>query len=422
MPPYAIAVLGLAMVLAGCLGVPEPRRGPGETLPFSVVIAVVDSGINPYHEQFRAPGFRLPPELARASTPVTLTFGADYESSVAADSALWDTLEDGRLYWFRDTRVLGIAQSDPALEPLLDRSGHGTGTASRVLAEARDGILIAVEVTSGRRDTPPFLDPAYTVNGIRWATEQPWIDVVSISLGFPGGVPLEGLEGIPPATKNGSLSGKIIVAGTGNDGTPSMTNQIAGPPWVIKAGGVVPEEHGETVLASKTPDFVADYRVEVACRGDLQATCEQLGTSFSTPTVSGEFAKAIYDLRVALGHRGGITEGALAQHTTSAGETFSFTNIDLRAAFNATAVYWNTTDYQPGPPPLDRDPFLLPFRPTVPIGPAPWTQMGWGYVGPSVGASTADLLARGIPLPEKPAEATAYMSELDQARAAYWGD
>jgi hypothetical protein len=86
---------------------------------------------------------------------------------------------------------------------------------------------------------------------------------------------------------------------------------------------------------------------------------------------------------------------------------------------NATAAYWNTTDYNPlGYP--SKDPQDNVFGASLPILPTPWLQMGWGYVGPGQEAAMVAML-EGHPPPPKDPNAVAYMAQVQAAREAYWG-
>lgn len=417
------ATICLAALLSGCLAPagPPTQAIPQEGLPAQphVVVALVDSGINPYHVAFQAPpDFVLPKRvLAAAPTSIKLTLGSNWTQDFEADKAFWDQARLNTLYWFEGTRVLAIAMGDPSVPQQLydDAPHHGTGTASAVLAQDPEAIVLMVEVNSASRTLPPFFDPTYVSRGIHWVASQPWIDVVSVSIGMPAGIPLQGFDGIPADTLDAVEAGKVVVASVGNDATPSLTDQIAGPPWVVKAGGVEPTQHGEALLASKLPDFVANFSALLPCADSVDARCSYIGTSFSSPLVAGAFSRAIHDLRVASREDGGITDGALVD-----GNGLRVTKGQLRDAFNRTAAYWNTTDFAPTIPNTTGDPLLISGRVTDPILPAPWVQMGWGYVGPGLGDKVARLLGAHEPLPAKPAEAAAYMAALDAARHAYW--
>lgn len=414
----ALLIVG-AGAFAGCLA--PPAATPSSRPVPTPVVALVDTGINPYHEAFETDWSSLPSNLASiGATPVQLSRGGDYESAVAADAGFWGSIERGRLYWFEGTRVLAIAFSSETLQGILDdaTSAHGTGTAHAILTREPSAIIVMVETSSEAQMNVSGVDPTHVLEGITWATSQPWIDIISLSLGLPAGAPVEGLEDVPNLTMNAVRDGKVVVVAAGNDPTLHVAGQFQGPPWVLSVGGAVSDSQGETTFASKAPDFVGDFIFQGACGNHVSDTCEYLGTSFATPLIAGTIAQTVRDLRSATGHVGGIRDGALVD---AGGMRVS--NGDLREAFNRTAIYWNTTDYRPAQPPVNttnRGLLLTPFYLTTPIGPAPWTQMGWGYVGPSMGEEVAWLILANASFPEKPAAAVAHMAAVQDAREAYW--
>jgi hypothetical protein len=116
-----------------------------------VVIAVVDTGINPYHVAYRRPEYTIHPsryiEGFPQDTPaIGLSFGAgDYAAARAADDGpAWSQVAERKLYWIPGTNIIGAysvsdyVPSEPPADapaglptrPILDDDGHGTGTTS----------------------------------------------------------------------------------------------------------------------------------------------------------------------------------------------------------------------------------------------------------------------------------------------------
>src|SRR5688572_1791255 len=105
----------LAAVLLLAVVVPAvPSAAVEGPVPGQAVVAVVDTGINPYHVQFRDP---LPRFLQHPSTYIpnfppdaealNLTFDAeDYNAAVLADCAEWAKVERGEMYWVPGTRIV----------------------------------------------------------------------------------------------------------------------------------------------------------------------------------------------------------------------------------------------------------------------------------------------------------------------------
>lgn len=177
--------------------------------PYAVVALVEfgGSGINPYHEEFRAadaptenPAYYVTgyPEDAQA-LPLTLD-APTYADAVAADADVWAGVRGNTLYYVPGTRIVGFVCFGAC--NALDTGGHGTGTASlaagRTLGEAPDALIVSV--------TGDFF------YGLRWAARQPWIDAISMSLGPWLGTPTVGIS-------------DPVGAGTGNPYVPFS------PPW-----------------------------------------------------------------------------------------------------------------------------------------------------------------------------------------------
>jgi subtilisin family serine protease len=383
-----------------------------------VVVALFDSGINPYHEVFR--GSRVshldfdivdgvtgaPPEL------VNLTLGGDFQADLDADAAFWRTVQPGRLYGFLGTNVLAISFQDPSEQALiLDETftSHGSSTAYNVIRENPDALILMIQAASA---IPTTGANGQETAGLRWAAAQVWIDAISISLGPPVQA-MPGYDETPAALRSVVEAGKLVVASVGNQPIPYFSDPIAGPPWVVGVGGVISDSRGEAVIAAKIPDLVSDFRGLGVSKNDTRAFVSFGGTSLAAPTVAAQMAKAILLTRQHYGHTGGIRDGALVQWSGG-----KLTNADFRAAFNRTAVYWNTTDYRGQN--LSESPIDAVIYASAPVLPTPWMQMGWGYVGPGVAeAAVADLVAG--PSSSKPVDAETFMAGVDAARWAFWG-
>ncbi|MGH2668684.1 MAG: hypothetical protein ACRDH5_06115, partial [bacterium] len=129
--------------------------------PPMVVVAHIDTGVNPYHVIFRDtsplalqhPSTYIPgyPQDAK---PLNLTFTmASFDAAVDADEAVWDATQANQLYYVPGTRIVGMIRPctpdttpvlgggcedvrlrpDPGNDGLFDgrHYGHGTMTASR---------------------------------------------------------------------------------------------------------------------------------------------------------------------------------------------------------------------------------------------------------------------------------------------------
>lgn len=204
-----ILALVLCTLAVTATALPLGAASAAETTPLGdAVVAVVDTGINPYHVEFRddspralqhpstyVPGY---PEDAVA-LPLTLD-AESYDDAVRADCDVWATVERGRLYWVPGTRIIGgisfLQTAAPAcnverevLRPqILDTSGHGTMTASRAVASSYGAcptcLVVAVQFPTSVRLLSPAGSEDAPIEAIAWAAGQRgWVDVQSNSWG-----------------------------------------------------------------------------------------------------------------------------------------------------------------------------------------------------------------------------------------------
>ncbi len=175
----------------------------------NAVVAVVDTGINPYHETFRddSPRARRHPSTyipgyPKNATALRLTLNqSNYWKAVRADCArIWARIEPGRLYWFPGTKIVGAITFEPP-EPLncsepepmawgriLDYDGHGTMTASRATSTeygaCRDCRVVAVQFPTAIPLVGAASSTDHAVAAIEWAASNAgWIDAQSNSWG-----------------------------------------------------------------------------------------------------------------------------------------------------------------------------------------------------------------------------------------------
>ena len=301
-----------------------PPVTPASQRDRHVVIAVVDTGINPYHEFFRAPALSVHPSkwlsgFPRTAETVRLTLDApDHAAANQADAAKFDDLDlstynagrgtfDEHLYTFPGTRVVGgISFGEYADAPILTpatarpvRDDHGHGTHSAGLAaganlDRSDGnvLIVAVEVGKGTFD-----------EGIRWAARQPWIDALSISLGVVANVPL---AGVAEMTREAYDSGKPVFVAAGNgvtstglapDKCSTYTSGYTGPHWVTRIGAAEPGDGSPTWWHCVPVDAIARTSVESPDHDVLRGGTSATGTSAATPNTAGAFAHLLLAAR-----------------------------------------------------------------------------------------------------------------------------
>src|ERR1051325_351263 len=184
--------------LAGCLQRPDATAGQsvpdGVALPRPTVVALLDSGINPYHEAFRASGVGAPllENLGISATRVNLSMMGSWQDRSAADDEFWQSVQSGELYAFSGTRVLAVTMGNGTqYGRILDNAAHGTQVAGVLAREDPNAIIVMVQVDGGfcpLSGQPGCIDDASIARGMQWAASQPWIDVISVSIGLPGNV------------------------------------------------------------------------------------------------------------------------------------------------------------------------------------------------------------------------------------------
>jgi hypothetical protein len=131
-------------------------------------------------------------------------------------------------------------------------------------------------------------------------------------------------------------------------------------------------------------------------------------------------------MRQELNYTHGVIDGALINIPEKG---IRITNWDIRDVVNHTAIYWKTTDWNPGNWPYKNETWplwikiLLKIRTlTIPINPfAPWLQMSWGYVNAGIVNESVDVLLERKDMPKKPPEAVRYMEAIYKIREMIWG-
>lgn len=394
---------------------PEALADPGQR---PTVVAVIDGGINPYHELF-ARG-----NLADAAALAT-TFGAevldlepdgDFTTRSAADRSEWESMENGVVYAFNGTRALVISFAESENPTALDVAGHGTQVAGLIAREDPEVLLVAVRIDTRVCAFGP--DPACVYSksiakGIAWAAEQAWIDIIVISLGAPGNPPSPGdaqaeAVALVESTRAAADAGKIVINAAGNEPTPTIQAPFTGPPWVICVGGAEGDQRGDSPAASRLVDVVANNTELVVSPATVDAYETRFGTSLAAPIVAGAMSRALREAR----------ELVIAPAFTDPSAPLSREGAKLlRDALNASARPWSPTEWAPSLPPVNgsvRD-VLSASAPVL----VPAAQQGWGYVDGSTPASMVEWLT-GSPLPPHNAETVAFMQQYQTARERYW--
>ncbi len=413
---FATALLALP-ALAGCLSDdkdsakdPElPPEPPQDTFRPRVVVAVIDTGMQPYHHEFRAlvedptahpstyvPGY--PADTPALAISLNDSLGGEDDNIQGfweADADLWPTTKQGQLYWYPGTKIIGSI----AFGKDLPGSGHGSMTSSRAagntISIGGPEILlvhVTVPLVFGDLTTPDGDSPE--AQAVRWAADQPWIDIQTNSWGMPFmcvGPPMDMMTGwmrsITYAAENQITFAAVHNGhrGAGLLGYPSQCQDTAGPAGVYRIGAM--DNDALTLWSNWYPEMAADGACNPAI--DEQSTTRIQntggGTSSATPFSAGGAAKILLEARrilqdPAVGMRdGGIlaeaAEGAILPENGPLADGV-FTRDELRTLMHHTALVMPTVD------PSDGD--VCGLHNVVPISSIPeearYQHLGYGEI------------------------------------------
>lgn len=406
-----------------------------------VVIAMIDTGGNPYHREFRdAARLQHPSEYLSgfpASTPAANLCFIDADGSYNDDcvgnvKTEWgnDNVQfpavtptgqtgagQGDLVWFPGTRLMGIsfAHTDgggaPATVDLgaAPQTSHGSWVSATAVGATKgdcpECLLVIIEA-----DTVEGIDAAHM-----WAANQPWIDVItsSVSIGVIGvGVNPALFYGKHDAAMQASQNGKVFITaagnGAGNAGiAPTSTFLLdSSSPAVIGVGASTSAN-----LATHWSDFPAQIMGTGSARGSAapasyNAPASVSGTSFSAPSSAGVLADALLQARKAVGDN---EEGA-----TASGGVLNLLRNKERLAVD-DGPFKNgvlTRDELEEAFLKNADPAYMQLS-TIP-GPVGWAKNGYGGVnagadginagGTTIQAKVTDTLLGARDVPVRPLE------------------
>jgi hypothetical protein len=393
-----------------------------------VVVADIDSAINPYHDLFYTGGelygngapssvtqevleaFGVPPENV-----VTLTRTGNFANDVAADQAFWDSVVPGELYHFRGTNIIAtsfVGAGLPPLIPTIDKSAHGLGTTASVVNANPDAVILFVE-TEGALGSDESHDFAFL---------HPEVDIVTTSYGvsIPStGFPLPETRAFHNTYKAVVEMGKLHFSSGGNGPGLTPFRAGAGPWWSIGVGGIEEgSSEGDTLLSGVFPDFVSDFTQRLPYCMDCEAEFDDFvaGTSFSTPRAAGVASRVLLRARTLLGHDGGIVE-VEGRPLMARGLGFEVSNWFLRRALEQAAWIPGIDEYDP-----IEGVFDLAGLPINPL--APWLQIAWGdvtgEVEKEVVAKALGHLNLGTTLNVKDDGYCVFQTLIIQERKLYW--
>lgn len=412
-----------------------------------VVIAVVDTGINPYHVAYRRPEYAVHPskyiEGFPADTPALgLSFGAsDYVAARGADDGpVWSQVSERKLYWIPGTNVIGAySQYDYEGEPpgglphrpVIDDDGHGTGTTS---VAGGAGMSAVTRAPFGSNpDALIVIVEGLGDEAVKWASEQPWIDFISGSYGDPTAVPYNDLFPVVPEELSGReyrhtapfvlRDGRTACFSAGNGLTRtgvatdrySSLRPTSGPSWVVTVGAVSPR-NGQDYGWHSIPVDVSSYGNHWPAADPFSFTGEMTfsGTSNATPVTCGVFSAALLEARRKLGD---AVEGI---HTTEDGKNVPAEGPRIRRSPLLADGVLARTELQDAvfktalPEQFDAvrwtyDPIVVPHNPLY------YTQEGYGIANVSSSLRAKDVILGRAAMPNR-ADVDAWIATEDAVR------
>ena len=336
------------VALASVAILPSGARAAAGDPVAHTVLALIDTGINPYSPAFRDcspeayeyPGDYLPsypPESDVQNSAIRLDLtlvpcdgsddGLTYQQRFDRDVDQWKHIINGFVYWVPGTKIVGAISLGPGTadchtvpdvppaggvanglackdNKIIDDFGHGTMTASRsagmVHSLGAAAKIVEVEGTGSL--------------GVNWVASQPWIDVVSNSWGSA----TPGPSDISSAL-NAAVEHQLWLFASGNG--LGFTNGFAPQPTHAEPTGVAgvvlvgAHDNGRVAAWSEAPaHVVADgyggwtglMKSTAPEHPDPESCC----TSAAAPYAAGGAAAVVQAARALVGDAGtGVRDG-----------------------------------------------------------------------------------------------------------------
>lgn len=337
-PALALAVTAALLAPLPHLAQASPPQTPRSALAAqdAVVIAVIDSGFSPYHQDFLAstmpadarprldqsphtwlPGFPKPSSFASYDA---LNLSLDPSDGVPmsrlhdADAKEWAKVKESRLngvhyLWIPDSKVIGALTfgvgDDGTTGTVYGTGGseHGMGSASvstgNLYGTCAQCLLVFIEYTTQES----------AEEALAWAGRQPWIDAITNSYGFSLGVRDRYYNGTDLDTgKAAAVRGQTTFFSSGNGqenaflvpNTTLLSSQ-EGPDWVVTVGATGGQD--EDLTGTGKPADVAGIGESYPSSYGATTTSGRgsfSGTSNATPQVAGAYGRALWEARRAL--------------------------------------------------------------------------------------------------------------------------
>ena len=372
------------------------------------VVALIDSELNFYHHAFRSDAVWSP--ILQRIPNVTLfepSTELDQTDAERADAPRLRAIPSRSVVAFNGTRVMGVSMIGDAAT-LLEGTEHGTLTSYAALNASPHAFVLVVQVQGELCDPgQSCLLSESIADAMEWVADQPWIDIVSISMGIPGNLPDHSaahreMDRFLEASRRAHDSGKIILNSAGNYPTPTLTDYFDGPPWITSVSGFQGAPRGDDPFASRVADVVANTTQYTASRDSRDGYGWHSGTSLSTPLVAGTLAEAMWIVR-------SQSSGALDVPRQA-----------WRDALNASSVMFDATDWSPTTP-VTNDTVRELTSGSLPVLYAP-LQMGWGFVEAAQASEIARrVIENDLSIPPEKADAAQFQAHRQALREEYWG-
>ena len=411
---------------AGADPAPAPQFAP------HVVVATLDTGANPLHpawqrDQSLHPSTFIPGYPADAQA-VTLSFEDTFEDSREASLDELAKLKDRSVMsWFPGTNLIGTWAHPTDQIPIFQTNATGTGgthqhgaSASSQIAGIDLGMAPEAFVVIMDR-TPDSGADVYLSNaeGLRWAADQPWIDIIHTNIQNPVPLDRDGIYGgYPEAAAYAVSKGKIVVSAGGNFyAEATETSPHAGPPGVFVAGAN--DNCGYTEFSNPDPHVVMDGANTVSAHPNGFGTRSFGGTSSASPRISGYVAKLLFDIRTAVGYVGGIQDGALVVLDAGVARPSAGPLADGRlTAAELQELVRKTANPNPHASRWDgTQGTCIPQPAALPA--AFYPKMGYGEVSEHTIGAAFDVALGRSPMPSRPIEDRFYDAS-ETMRAAFW--
>lgn len=405
----------------------EPSELPGNQVDTRVVVSVIDSAINAYHEFYYAGSEIYPDTAPNAVTPdvlaelgvkpenvLELTRSGNLQLDMEADADIWAGIERGVPYWVKGTNVVMLSYAGGELDPLKPdpaKSAHGIGTSGAVLKANPEAVILFIE-TEGSLGSDISHEYAFL---------HPAVDIISTSYGISvpnTGFPIPEWRTFHSTYQSVVEQGKLHFSSGGNGPGITPMRAGAGPWWSIGVSGIEEDtSEGRSLLSGNFPDFLSDFTQDLPyCHTAQNCYSNVGGTSFSTPRAAGVASLVLLQARRAAEHKGGIDMSGDKPIMVRRDDT-PISNWYLRRALEQAAYVPDISAFDPTEAVFD----LV----GIPINPvAPWLQLGWGDLTaqPDKGVISAAMAHLGFDgmAREKASGFCEFQTEVVLFRKTYW--